>query len=245
MESMRYAGLAAVLVLAVAWAVPSSAGTIDLVENGEFEVTDGVPFTNTRFTLNWPNWSSINATTFGAEFFEIWEQGAFGSPSLGSDGQPTGNHLELWENSLTDTDVMSVSADALPTATVSFDYWWRTPGNIFSFAVINTTTVTTVFQQILGPGTPNGTWEAFSQDITITPGDDYILSFFNFLPNDPCGPGNCGPHIDQVSFLVTIPEPPYAGLAVIAGVAAFPLRKKRARRGRQSRRATAQPGYGE
>ena len=213
----------------------SQAGTIDLVQNGGFEDPAGV--TNVSFTLSVPHWSSLNATTLTGEFFEVWAQGAFGSPPLGPDGQPTGQHLELWENSLTNTDVMSVPTNALPTATVRFDYWWRTPGNTFSFAVIDTTTVTTVFQQILGPGTPNGMWEAFSQDIPITPGRDYIFSFFNSLSADSCGPGSCGPHIDQVSFLVTIPEPSFAGLAGFLGLAAFSMRKKMARRGRQSQRA--------
>ncbi len=115
----RLVGGFVVLVIAAVTA-PAAAALTDLVVNGEFESPSVSGF---QFPGEVPGWSSSKGS------FEIWDGGILGSPALGSDGAPTGQHLEMDANFMpTYSQSFVVPALNSNEATFSFDAWLRTPG---------------------------------------------------------------------------------------------------------------------
>ena len=166
----------------------SAADSIELIANGEFE-EDVVTSSFNKFqNAQVPNWTNSSGQV------ELWASAFQGSPLLGTDGNPTGQHLELSTNGsgeVTTQDV-SIPNNSSGTAFLSFDGWARSgmqqinieltgdSGQIFSASfVVN-----------------NLTWTHFdSGPIPVVAGENVEVKFTY-------EGGDGGPHIDQVSLLV-------------------------------------------
>jgi len=211
----------AALTAIFAGASISVAAPIDLVVNGEMED----PIAQSGFfkfpNSNVPGWSNTSS------FVELWQEGNAGSPVLGTDGNPTGQHLELTTNSggetVTQSFVIPNSSDGL--ADFSFDGWHR-DGTHVNFSIDGTfsgTILADLLDVTVDAGTPDH-WTNFTANgLTVTPGETVTLSFWS---TGAPGNGDGGTHIDQVSF-VTIPAPPGAvALALGAGLIGLPRRRR-------------------
>lgn len=195
------------------------AAPLELVQNGEFEVGNN--------SSSWSIVNSIDGWSSTEGQFETWTQGAFGSPSMGTDGLATGRHLELnlHGGNTTISHSFQTSADLLGTASFSFDAWKRGSGT-GSYKVLGS------LSGILAAGDMNlnaGSWTQNLAKFAFNPGELITLNF--------TGRGDSAntPHIDQVSFMADIkedvaatPEPTsMLALLAIAG-AATQLKRKNA-----------------
>jgi len=198
--SLMTVGLGAGLTLATAQA--ATADTLELVQNGEFE-------------LGSRGWSTSERG------FEVWGQSWHGSPALGSDGFGTGRHLEINRDrsNVTISQSFLTSKDLDGTAQFSFDAWKRYSGQ-GSYNVVGS------LSGILASGNMNinnRSWTNHVEDIIFNPGEMITLNF------NGRGSSASTPHIDQVSFLAdvggaaeAVPEPAtLLGLFAIAGAAAL------------------------
>ncbi len=166
----------------------SAADLTEVIANGEFdeEVVTGSfsKFPNGQV----PNWTNSSGQV------ELWANSLSGSPPLGTDGNSTGQHLELSTNGsgeVTTQDVL-IPNNTSGTAFFSFDGWARSgtqqinieltgnSGQIFSASFIVDTFTWTHFDS--GP-------------IPVSAGENVEVRF-TYAGADG------GPHIDQVSFLV-------------------------------------------
>ncbi|MEN3952600.1 PEP-CTERM sorting domain-containing protein [Iodidimonas sp. SYSU 1G8] len=205
----------ALLLAALAGALmpsPSGAMSVNLISNGEFEYPAGITSYNILPTNGVPGWGTTDSG------IEIWGQGFSGSPSYGSDGNPTGQSLELNANMggasvfQTFTVPLDITSGA---AVLSFDAWPR------ENALGTVSLQGTVSGQILAPSAiaMNGSlWTPNVFNVTVAAGEMVTLLFQAFG-----GTSAVSPHVDQVSFAVSVPEPGMlalsaAGLALLAGL---------------------------
>ena len=209
-----------VLILAVllAFCPAASRAQTQLLLDGTFATITAIPANNYSqdvgingsgatyiFTNNAP-WT----TSESDNRFEVWTPGFMGSPT------GVGNTLELASKEAGDTISQTVTSVAGTTAAVfSFGYSTRDSGkDAFTVMVTDVTRGGTLVSQSFNPTGSFSTVNTFSQNLTITPGDQYLVAFKD--QNTTTG-GSQSAHIDQVSFLQTVPEPS-TYLAMAAGV---------------------------
>jgi hypothetical protein len=181
---------------------------IDLVQNGEFEqpavVGDWTAFAAV------PGWSTTDPAGF-----ELWSQGAFGSPVNGFDTNPTGQHLEINHTlnltTISQSFVVPTSLADL-SATLSFDAWTRNSGTA-QYWVTGSSSGSILaalpIQSVVDSWFPN------TQILSVLQGETVTINFQTLT-----GDSANSVHLDQVSFLVNqspseIPEPATAVLVLI------------------------------
>ncbi len=207
-----------ILLLTLFLLAPAAEATIvDLVVNGEFE-TPVVANGRWDHFANVPGWSS------GESEIELWAQGFYGSPTQGSDGNPTGQHLELnWRslNSVSQTFVVPALLNTL--AYFSFDAWQRST-SIGSYSVVGSLSGTLASSAI---NMNSSAWTANTSSFNVMPGETITLTFTALTGNSARSP-----HIDGVSFSVdAVPEP--ASYALV-GIGLLGLGFYRRRRSHQN-----------
>ena len=180
----------------------TDAKAANLIVNGEFENT-GTTTPNGAFGII-PNW--INSVESGT--IEVWTQGRFSSPSLGSDGFAIGKHIELVGNVLGGNISQTLTLGPTVGSSTSylefsFDAWSR-GGAGGTYDIFN---VTTNLSLISGPQNMlinTTSWTNNAATITRGfSGNDTLL--FVFTPTG--GTANSA-HIDQVALNASaVPEP--------------------------------------
>jgi hypothetical protein len=202
----------------------SHAVLTNILVGGDFEspvvtspgVADGQFFTDPVFDTS-GQWNSN-----GGNNYELWSQGFLSSPTLGSDGLATGQHLELRGQVSNGQIVINVDVpmDVHPisTAYVRFDSWFRTAGTNARIRIRkrlnNTDPWTNVFNNVQFSGN-NATWTANSYDFNVAAGERVQIRIRNGPRN---GNVQQGLHLDDVQVLVNIvPEPGLLG-AILVGV---------------------------
>lgn len=194
----------------------ATAMAVNLITNGEFEYPAGITSYNILPTNGVPGWGTTD------NGIEIWGQGFSSSPSYGSDGNPTGQSLELNANMggaavfQTFTVPLDISSNA---AVLSFDAWPR------ENALGTVSLQGTVSGQILAPSTiaMNGNlWTPNVFNVTVAAGEMVTLLFQAFG-----GTSAVSPHVDQVSFSVSVPEPGVLGLSAAGLALLIALRRRR------------------
>ncbi len=171
----------------------NAASFTEMVTNGEFE--------QTNFSDAWTRTTSVPGwqTSKSNGEIELWNQGKFGSPAIGSDGQATGKHMET---NLDDNKTVSQTfklLDNINTAIFSFDAWSR-DGGTGKVSVTGSKSGSLLNQAIAMTG-QNWTKNLFNLSVQ---GGEYITLAFQGDQNDSVK----SPHIDQVSFqAATVPEP--------------------------------------
>ena len=216
--------LAVIMLLALGLITIAGADPVELVGNGEFEtptVTD---------TAQWELFDTVDPWTTTDERFELWLEGAVPadtSPTTGSDGNPTGQHLQMLgdddNTSSTITQSFVVPSLADGTWAFSFDAWKRGTG-IGTYSVSGSSSGSLVSATAIAMSTSVWTSNTPTPLSAIVPNETITLTF-TASGDD----ANC-PHIDQVSFKAGIvPEPfsmAFLGSAFV-GVVACRLRKRR------------------
>lgn len=210
-------GLVAALVVAVMASGAAQAAPVNLVTNGEFETPGGVSSYTIFPTNGVPGWSTTGTG------IELWQQGFLGSPTTGSDGLATGQSLELNANSGNDsifqlfTVPLEINSNS---AVLSFDAWPR------GAAQGTVSLVGSVSGTILAPAAiaMNGSlWTPNLFNVTVTAGEAITL-YFQALG----GNSSVSPHVDQVAFMVDVPEPGALAL-LVAGLMGLLLIRRRNR----------------
>ena len=175
----------------------------NLVSSGDFESP-----------VNTGNVNQRGAGALGSQWtfsagnsFELWRQGILGSPSLGSDGIATGQHLEVRGTSGTSTTNVTLSLTipnqvvAGSSATLNFDAWNRGSNQSTGRYQI------LVGGSDLGTFTANtaaGIWTANTQSFAVSAGDTVSVIFTDSSGNS----GGVGLHLDDVQLIANIiPEP--------------------------------------
>ena len=201
-------------LLALAFLMPAAtlhATPIELVVNGEFET----PNTGGAHTMlgnsDVTGWS-------GTDGLEIWNQGAYTSPTVGSDGLATGQHLEIAKYFVSDVAMQvtgAISEDGF--LDFSFDAWGRNASGVkYSLTGSESGLLASGDHYFSGPAND---WEAISLTGLSVLADDTFTLWFQSI-----GGGSSGAHIDQVSLLYSpVPEPSTImlfglGLVGLAGV---------------------------
>ncbi len=178
-----------------------AAGQVNLVANGEFEDPVVIDY-SIMPTL--PHWESSE------DAFEIWEEAFLGSPALGSDGQATGQHMEMDVN---DFPVLSqtVTVPLLenPQATFRFDAWLRSAGN-------SQCRVTGSESGVLLALTPiqcNGfSWTENLFSFEVQSGEQLSIDFVQGTNS-----GASGAHVDQVELWVEAAAPFIVEIDLVEG----------------------------
>ena len=204
-------------VLALAAASALTAAPINLVVNGEFEVpliTDnGGDFQRFDDPLFVPGWTDDDPDVG----IELWRQSFLASPALGTDGDPTGQHMELIARnpgtiiSQTFLVPVFVGTDAI----FQFDAWQRgatgsgSGTNSGVYSIVGSVLGTLVNQAVIIMS--ETAWVLNQQLLTIVPGETITISFTGF------GASDRSPHVDQVEFIVdgVVPEP--GAVALLGG----------------------------
>jgi len=201
MDQIRLTWLAVVgVVLTTAAGGAAAAGKTELVANGEFE-SPACPPGGFGFCGTESIGSSWTTTTPAG--FELWAEGAlFGlpeppSPTIGADGHPTGQHLEVNPDTVTHTFAVPSSL-VDPSATFSFDAWLRIAGS-GTYEVTGSSSGTLVETTVMSLSTT--AWTAHVHSLSVLPGETILITFIGI------GTAGENPHIDQVSFTVDVPEP--------------------------------------
>jgi hypothetical protein len=218
MKNIKLFAIGSTLALA---SVSASADVIELITNGEFEdpqISGSFQFVS---DTNVPGWACSNGQC------EIWAQGAIGSPTLGSDGLPTGQHHEINASNIFSitTNGGLVAADSIGSLT--FDVWDRlgqgalaffvdaigpNARNIFSSGYINLSSL----------GSNNAWYQLGANNLALLAGDQIKVSFLDLTLFSSCD--TCGVHIDGVRMTATTVSEPSTlalfGLALLGlGVA--------------------------
>lgn len=195
--------LVGAIALALAASGAATAAPINLVTNGEFEtpvITANAGafqrFDDPLFVTGWTD----DDPEVG---IELWRQGYLSSPSLGSDGAPTGQHMEVIARNSGTTVSQSFLVPLFvgPDAVFRFDAWRRGIDNTGVYSVIGSISGTLIDQAaMILSGTQ---WALNERFLTVTPGEIVTISFVGL------GLSNASPHIDQVEFIVdgVVPEP--------------------------------------
>lgn len=194
---MRFGmGFMAAVLVAITMSGAAQASPVNLITNGEFETPGGVS-SYTIFPVNGvPGWSTTGTGV------ELWQQGFLGSPTTGSDGLATGQSLELNANNGNDsifqlfTVPLNITSNS---AVLSFDAWPR------ESALGRVSLVGSISGTILAssPIAMNGSaWTPNIFNVTVAAGEAITL-YFQALG----GNSAVSPHVDQVAFMVNVPEP--------------------------------------
>ena len=229
-ESVVRPQILKIIGIALVAACAAVAAPVNLVVNGEFEnpvITDnGGDFQRFDDPLSVPSWSDDDPDVG----IELWREGYLGAPPLGSDGNPTGQHMELIARNTGTIISQSFLVPFLATAQAifEFDAWQRGVNNSGVYSIVGSMSGTLVDQAAIIAST--SAWILNQQILTISPGEMITISFAGL------GASDRSPHIDQVEFIIDavgsvgpqpIPEP--SGLALLAAgfVALAALRHKR------------------
>jgi len=197
------AGLLLLSVPAIVHAVP-----IELVVNGEFEPPPTGFWIGADTSV--PGWSSSTGQ------MELFSQGFAGSPPIGADGLPTGQHCEITVN----TGIQSIlQSFVIPVDHVYADLYfemWPRAGTAVSYSAVGTLSGTIASGSLTGPG---NAWTPFlATGLPVIPSETVTLTFT-------AGPNGAGEHVDAVSFQTSTPEP--ATLALLGlGLAALARRRR-------------------
>lgn len=173
----------------------ANADPIELIENGEFEVpeiTGSYAFVDD---------SSVDGWSCGPNGCEIWAEGVFGSPSLGSDGLATGQHHELLANSGFQITSQLTGPSEVVSAVLSFDYWDRTGDGMIGINLWGSYSGYILNDVIDLQNDAWYSWNSnefslFSNELVVIQFMDVSTSFGNYN-------SSYGAHIDQVSLLAT------------------------------------------
>ena len=205
--------VAALAILALPGQVAAS--PVNLITNGEFETPGSVTSYNIFPTNGVPGWGTTDTG------IELWQQGFLGSPTTGSDGQQTGQNLELNANSgnasvfQTFTVPLAINGTS---AVLSFDAWPRE-------AALGTVELSgSISGQILAPSAiamNNSLWTNNLYNVNVAAGELITLTFKALGGNSAVSP-----HIDQVAFTVDVPEPATTAL-LLAGLTGLVLVRRR------------------
>jgi hypothetical protein len=189
--SVGSTAIALLLAVSSAQAVP-----IELITNGEFENPD-IGGSAWSLEASVPGWFNSSGS------LELWSQGAYGSPTTGTDGAVTGQHHEIPNDSDGNFTVTSDPvAAAIGMVDLSFDAWNRMATGI-SYTIMGAGSRVVANGQHTFIGSE---WEAVSvMGLAVAAGETLIVSFQSI------GGGGSGAHIDQVSLMYTqdavVPEP--------------------------------------
>lgn len=208
-------GFMAAALVAIVVSGSAHAFSVNLISNGEFDAPAGV----TNYTI-FPTNGVTGWSTTGSGI-ELWQEGFLGSPTTGSDGLATGQSLELNANNGTDTIFQLFTVPLGITsnsAVLSFDAWPR------GSALGTVSLVGTISGTILAPTSMamNGSlWTPNLFNVTVAAGEAITL-YFQALG----GNSAVSPHVDQVAFMVDVPEPGSLVL-LIAGLMGLLLIRRR------------------
>lgn len=195
------------LVLAIAlFTAPreANASIQNLVVNGEFEepvIPGGSNFAVVA-AASVPGWSSNTGT------MEFWRQAFLSSPANGSDGNPTGQHLELNSDNTPGTAVQVIVPSGLASnmATLNFDAWLRGSNTTGTYDVFDTTANASLIGGPLPTLLSGSAWVPNTQTFALTPGNTLELRFTS--TNTAGANSVVSVHIDEVELLVdVVPEP--------------------------------------
>lgn len=176
----------------------AQAGIINLVQNGEFEVTPNNPRT-------WTPFDDVAHWNTGEEKLEIWAESFQWDGDKGSDGLATGQHAEItWnhdKNSIWTSFFIPENFLVGSTAVFSFDYRNRRSAGIESQVVLNYQQASST-ELLSYAGSSSEQWSGASFSIEgLSAGDNVALLFQSQ------GGRSSGAHIDQVEFNVAVPIP--------------------------------------
>ncbi len=185
----------------------SHAALTNLVSNGEFE--------SPVLASNYQIFSDIGSqwTASAGNGFELWQQNFNGSPSNGSDGNPSGQSLELRGNSNTGTVTLTVTVpnnvQVGSQATLNFDAWNRgATQNTGRYQIL----INAVNQGTFTANTVANVWTANTRSFNVAAGDNVAVVFSDVSG----GSTAVGLHMDEVEVLVNlVPEPAAIGTAVL------------------------------
>jgi hypothetical protein len=170
----------------------AQAGSINLVQNGEFETT-GVHPKSWSPLLDVPAWYSTEGK------IEIWAESFQWRNDLGSDGLTTGQHAEItWRSDKASIATMFVIPETFiagSLALFSFDYQNRKSSGVLGSVKVNGADFASF------TGSSSGSWGFMSLDVSGLSAGDNIELLFGSL-----GGRSSGAHIDQVAFLVDTNE---------------------------------------
>jgi hypothetical protein len=199
----------------LAMPVTASADIVNLVQNGEFETPDVSGFAGVSVV---PGWTSSGG------LFELWDQGFLGSPAIGSDGQPTGQHMEMDVDVSPPTFSQSFVIPGLVdnTATFSFDAWLRSAGTS-EYSVTGSISGTLIDVTPIASNQSN--WTLNSQVLNVVAGETITVFFIQGTVS-----GESGSHVDNVEFTVNAIPEPSATLLLLTAVIIEVGRRTRIRR---------------
>ena len=209
-------GFMSAVLVAITASGGAHASPVNLISNGEFDAPAGV----TNYTI-FPTNGVTGWSTTGSGI-ELWQQGFLGSPTTGSDGLATGQSLELNANNGTDTifQLFTVPLDITAnSAVLSFDAWPR------GSALGTVSLVGTISGTILAPTSiaMNGSlWTPNLFNVTVAAGEAITL-YFQALG----GNSSVSPHVDQVAFMVDVPEPGTLALLVAGLMGLLMIRRRK------------------
>lgn len=208
-------GFMTAALVAIMTAGAAQASPVNLIANGEFDAPAGVT-DYTIFPVNGvPGWSTTGTG------IELWQQGFLGSPTTGSDGLATGQSLELNANNGADTifQLFTVPLEINSnSAVLSFDAWPR------EAALGTVSLVGSISGTILAPTAiaMNGSlWTPNLFNVTVAAGEAITL-YFQALG----GNSAVSPHVDQVAFMVDVPEPGTLALLVAGLMGLLTIRRR-------------------
>ena len=191
------------LALALVGLVSASAATINLIENGEFE-DPYIPIPGAFGVSN----EDISGWDGSSGSAEIWTQGFSGAPTLGSDGNPTGQHAEA-ELALGDTIMQSLMTPS-PMVSLFFDAWPRSSDGI-NLQGINVQLIGSLSNTVLNFNldlADHNAWTAYDSGIlNVIPGETLTVRFASYGGSVLGG----GAHVDRVRLLAQVPEVPETG----------------------------------
>ena len=171
----------------------AQAGLINLVQNGEFEITPVKP-SSWAAVLDVPHWQSSEGRV------EIWAESFQWGNDLGSDGLATGQHAEITWNtdkaSIWTTFIIPQAFSFGSTAMFSFDYQNRRSAGILGSVMINGN------EAVSFSGSSADSWSAINLNVGGLFAGDNVALYFQSQ-----GGGSSGAHIDQVEFNVQVPVP--------------------------------------
>eukprot|EP01024_Parvocaulis_polyphysoides_P037333 TRINITY_DN3325_c0_g1_i8.p1 TRINITY_DN3325_c0_g1~~TRINITY_DN3325_c0_g1_i8.p1 ORF type:complete len:266 (+),score=53.52 TRINITY_DN3325_c0_g1_i8:99-896(+) len=173
---------------------------VEMVEDGTFD--------NPKIYSPWtilgalPGGQGVWKTTPPNNGFDLWKQGAMGSPSTTPEGQPTGQHLDINGNENWAQISYHYNVPCLLSqqeATFSFLYWYRPdwPVNQFGYTVEQEGRV---IAEMEFPEQENDEWVSHNTTFDIAPCEP--LSFYFTCDASNMG----GVHIDNVSLVATVCE---------------------------------------
>jgi hypothetical protein len=190
----------------------AQASLMNLVQNGEFEVTGSQPATWAPIA-DVAHWYSTEGKV------EIWAESFQWGGDLGSDGLATGQHAEItWKTDKASIGTSFVIPEVFAygsTALFSFDFQNRASSGVLGSVMVNGNEAASF------NGSSPGSWAAINLDIAgLSTGDNVELLFRSQ------GGGSSGAHIDQVAFNIEVPLPGTLALFGLGVLALFSQRKR-------------------